>query len=161
MSEEAPKRGRPSEFNDATAIKIIEGLSNGIPLTVICLPDDMPCDDTVRNWMKADPAFNRAIARAREVGFDVIAHRSRLTLRGKTEDEGGESTGDVQRDKAIADHDLKLLAKWDPKRYGDRMKLVGGDKGDAPIQFANLSDGDLAARIAQLTGGDDEDPAGA
>lgn len=153
-------RGRPSDYSDEVAIKVIEGLSNGIPLAVICRGEDMPCDDTVRNWGKADPAFGRAIARAREVGFDVIAHRSRLTLRGKTEEEGGESTGDVQRDKAIADHDLKLLAKWDPKRYGDKMALVGGGKGDAPIQLASLTDGELAARIKQLAG-DDEDQAGA
>lgn len=144
--------GRPSAYTDELAAEIIARLSNGEPLAVICRDEDKPCDDTVRNWASRDEVFSRAIAHARKVGFDVIAHRARLTLRGKTEDEGGESTGDVQRDKAIADFDLKLLAKWDPRRFADRHVLVGGGPDDDPIRHAvdltNLSD----AQLEQLAG---------
>lgn len=129
--------GRPSEFSDEIATAIVERLSVGEPLAVICREDGMPCDDTVRNWAKADEALNRAIADARVRGYDVIALRARRTLRGLNEPDnpmGGESTGDVQRDKAIADFDLKLLSKWDPKRFGDKVALVGGGDGDAPIK---------------------------
>lgn len=70
--------------------------------------------------MAAHPAFSADIARARLDGFDAIARRARLTARGK-----GDSSGDVQRDKLIVETDLKLLAKWDPKRYGDRINVDG------------------------------------
>ena len=99
--------------------RIIAGISEGIPLAVICRENGMPCDDTVRNWADEDERFARDIARARECGFDQIAHRLRSTSRGI-----GESTGDVVRDKLIIDTDLKLLAKWDPKRYGDRPEIM-------------------------------------
>ena len=70
--------------------------------------------------MAAHPAFSADIARGRLDGFDAIARRARLTTRGK-----GDSSGDVQRDKLIVETDLKLLAKWDPKRYGDKISVDG------------------------------------
>jgi hypothetical protein len=54
-----------------------------------------------------------------------------MTARGKDAQDGGDSSGDVQRDKLIVDTDLKLLAKWDPRRYGERQ-LVGSDP-DNPL----------------------------
>lgn len=114
--------GRPSKCTDALVEEVVARLSKGEPLAVICRDDHMPCDDTVRAWADVNEEISRAIARARETGHHAIAWRARQTLRGKTEAEGGESTGDVQRDKAIADFDLKLLAKWNPKGYGDRVE---------------------------------------
>ena len=121
MSENLPIKRRRSALKDSPDIRarIITGISEGIPLAVICREDGMPCDDTVRNWADEDERFARDIARARECGFDQIAHRLRSTSRGI-----GESTGDVVRDKLIIDTDLKLLAKWDPKRYGDRPEIM-------------------------------------
>ena len=37
---------------------------------------------------------------------------------------------------ATFDTRLKLLSKWDPKRYGDKVSHVGGDDDDAPIKHA-------------------------
>jgi hypothetical protein len=121
MSENLPIKRRRSALRDSPEIRerIIAGISEGIPLAVICREDGMPSDDTVRNWADEDERFARDIARARECGFDQIAHRLRSTSRGR-----GESTGDVVRDKLIIDTDLKLLAKWDPKRYGDRPEIM-------------------------------------
>ena len=53
-------------------------------------------------------------------------------------------------DGAIAEFDLKLLAKWDPKRYGDKIAHVGGGPGDAPIQYANMTREARQARIEEL-----------
>jgi len=153
MSDPEPKtagRGRPSLYTAELAEEILLRLSNGEPLAVICRDEHMPCDDTVRDWGKRNEEFSRAYARTRVTGFDVIAWRARQTLRGKDETEGGESTGDVQRDKAIAEFDLKLLAKWDPKRYGDKIAHVGGGPGDAPIQYANMTREARQARIEEL-----------
>lgn len=121
--------GRPSKYTDAIAKEIVARLSEGEPLAAICRDDHMPGVTTVWEWQRSKPELSEAIARAREVGFDTIASRLRETARGQ-----GESTADVQRDKLIIDTDLKLLAKWDPKRYGEKLAHVGGSEGDAPIK---------------------------
>lgn len=141
---------RPSSYTDAAADEIIGRLSKGEPLAVICRDNHLVCDDTVRNWADADEEFAKRYARARRAGFDAIALRARLTMRGKTEAEGGESTADVHRDKAIVDLDLKLLSKWDPKRYGDavQVKHADADGGKLP----EINETDAAARIAALLG---------
>ncbi len=125
--------GRPSEFTEAKASEIVERLSNGEPLAVICRDEHMPHRSTVYAWAKINEELSEHIAHARDDGHDMIAHRARQTLRGKGPKDGGESTGDVQRDKAIADFDLKLLAKWDSKRYGDKVQF-GGDPDGAPVK---------------------------
>jgi hypothetical protein len=127
--QEAPRRGpgRVSTYSPIIADEIVDRIADGQPLAVICRDEHMPAYRTVYDWMGVHPDFAAAIARARKIGFDVIAERARLTIRGKTEEEGGESSGDVQRDKAIVDTDLKLLAKWDPRRYGDKLDLTSSD----------------------------------
>ena len=94
-------------------------LGQGEPLSAICR-DVKICDDSVRNWMRDDEEVFRVIARARAEGEETIAFNLRETARGR-----GESSLDVQRDKLIIDTDLRLLAKWNPKRYGDKLELAG------------------------------------
>lgn len=120
MSTDTATKGRPSTFTQEIADEICERLSSGEPLAVICRSDHMPAYRTVYDWQKANEAFSASIACAREDGFDMIAAGTRLTARGE-----GDSKADVQRDKLIIDTDLKLLAKWSPKRYGDRLELGG------------------------------------
>lgn len=110
---------------------ILEGLSAGTPLTVICRK--IGCDDfTVREWAKADPDLSSAIARARETGFDVLADQA-LTLIDEepARVEGRIDPGHVQWRRAQVDTRLKLLAKWDPKRYGEKTQtaITGADGG--------------------------------
>lgn len=133
------------EEREAAIAKVIAGLRIGTPLTVICSEEGMPGYTTIWEWKQDDADLSEAIACARDQGHDTIANRIRLTVRGKTEAEGGESTGDVQRDKLIADTDLKLLAKWDPKRYGDKT-LVGSDPENPlpPGYTVNLVKGENA-----------------
>lgn len=88
----------------------------------------MPSRQTVHEWRKGNEEFSLHFARAREDGYDSIAFGLRDTARGK-----GESTKDVQRDKLIIDTDLKLLSKWDPKRYGDKLEIDATVKGDLKV----------------------------
>ncbi len=138
--------GRRSTFNAKDAAEIVARLSKGEPLTHICADDWLPCDDTVRNWADANPDFARDIARAREAGFDQIALDALRIADGKSSpeeraqaEEAFATTGaapplaDPQRDRLRVETRLKLLAKWDPKRYGDKLAHVGGDD-DAPIK---------------------------
>jgi hypothetical protein len=124
-----------SEEQRASAIEtVIAGLRIGTPLTVICSGEGMPCDDTVRIWAESDAELSRAIARAREAGWDTIAMEalaiaddtSRDTKKvGEDQREVADSEW-ISRSKLRVETRLKLLAKWDPKRYGDKQ-LIGSD----------------------------------
>ncbi len=117
---------QPSKYTDALFAEICERLSKGEPLAQICRDEHMPSDRTVGNWRDGDPALASAIARARETGFDAIA----LEALRIADDKEGEH----QRDRLRVDTRLKLLAKWDPKRYGDKLQ-VGGDPDGTPMQM--------------------------
>lgn len=126
------------EEREAAIAKVIAGLREGTPLTVICSEEGMPCDDTVRNWADGDAELARAIARARETGFDKIALDA-LAIADETAHDtkigkDGQETPDsewISRSRLRVETRLKLLAKWDPKRYGDKQ-LVGSDP-DNPL----------------------------
>ena len=118
--------GRPSKYTDELFAEICERLSKGEPLAQICRDEHMPAERTVRDWKEADAIVSAAIAHAREDGFDAIA----LEALRIADDKEGEH----QRDRLRVDTRLKLLAKWDPKRYGDKVQ-VGGDPEGSPMQM--------------------------
>jgi hypothetical protein len=87
--------------------------------------------------MERDAELAGAIARAREVGQDAIAEEIYALVEKEPErilSDGGVrvDSGYVQWVRVQADIKLKLLAKWNPKRYGDRVQLAG-DK-ENPLQ---------------------------
>jgi len=114
--------GAPRKHDRNALVPIIcARLATGEPHTVI-LRDLGLKVRTVNDWRAQDESIAAQFDEARDLGYDAIAQRSRLTARGKGEVDGGDSTGDVQRDKLIIDTDHKLLAKWDPRRYGDKLQ---------------------------------------
>jgi hypothetical protein len=143
--------GRPSTFTQAIADEICERLSKGEPLAAICRDEHMPSDWTVRQWADAERPFKDhdgleisfaiAYARARDAGFDAIAIEGLtmldeepervITTSGEDRTESRIDSASVQRAKNRFEGRLKLLAKWDPKRYGDKT-LVGSDP-DNPL----------------------------
>jgi len=142
---EKNRGGRPSLYSPELVEAIAERLSKGEPMAQICRDEGMPAYRTVKDWIDSKPNVSAAIARARDEGFDAIASRLRETARGM-----GDSKGDVQRDKLIIETDLKLLAKWDPKRYGDKVahELSGALKVSKTVE---LTDEQLAAIAASGT----------
>ena len=133
-----PKIGRPSKYTPELAAEICERLANGEPLRQICRDDHMPAWQKIYEWMVKDADLSGAIARAREVGQDAIAEQIWIDMQVEPErilSEGGGriDSGYVQLIRARADIGLKLLAKWNPKRYGDRVELAG-DK-ENPLQI--------------------------
>jgi hypothetical protein len=133
-----PKIGRPSKYTPELAKEICERLANGEPLRQICRDEHMPAWQKIYEWMQKDLDLSGSIARAREVGQDAIAEQIWLEMKEEperilTEGGGKIDPGYVQLIKARADIGLKLLAKWNPKRYGDRVELAG-DK-DNPLRL--------------------------
>lgn len=158
--EEKKKTGRPSTYNPEAAQKMCELLSDGVPLREICRMEGMPIWRTVYNWMYADDALGEkgvglssAIARAREVGYDAIAEDILSEMTQEPErilSEGGGriDSGYVQLIKARAEIKLKLLAKWNPKKYGDR--LVHAGDAENPLEIQNDAMTILAAAVKNL-----------
>lgn len=138
--------GRPTDFSEEMATAVCEWLSSGETLADFCRQEGTPAVRTVSDWTQAHAQFSADFARARKDGFDAIAARARRTARGDDPDKGGDSTGDVQRDKLIIDTDMKLLAKWDHKRYGDRIQQEHSGR----IEYANLSEEEIDARLEAL-----------
>lgn len=147
----APKKtGRPSKYTPELAAEICERLSNGEPLRQICRSDDrFPVWQKIYEWMERDAALSGAIARAREVGQDAIAEEIYALVEKEPErilSEGGGrvDAGYVQWVRVQADIKLKLLAKWNPKRYGDRVQLSGDKENplqiDATVQAKTMFD---------------------
>jgi len=126
--------GRPSKFTEAIAKEICERLAKGEPMASICRDERMPAVRTVGDWREARSDFSASIARAREEGFDALAAECLDIADDKSGDVrvvGDEhevcNTEFVQRAKLRIETRLKLLAKWDPKRYGDKVDLnLGG-----------------------------------
>jgi hypothetical protein len=145
--EPVKKMGRPSKYTPEIARQMCELLADGVPLRQICRMDGMPAWRTVYDWMTRDEALSTSIARAREVGQDAIAEQVWLDINLPPErilSEGGGriDSGYVQWQKAKAEIALKLLAKWNPKRYGDRVQLAGDAENpikiEAEVQAENL-----------------------
>jgi hypothetical protein len=140
-------RGRPTKATDERKQIILDGLSKGTPLTVICR-DLQIADSTVRDWMANDETFSRDIAHARILGFDAIACEA-LQIADTpvigTEEATKEWGTEVKRAdmlghrKLQVETRLKLLAKWDPKRYGDLMRQEISGPDGAPIAQTNVS----------------------
>lgn len=136
---EPPKpRGRPSSFTQEIADEICARLAKGEPLAEICRSDNMPAVRTVSDWKASNPAFSASFARAREEGFDQIAADCLKIADDSSEDtlygERGPhaNTEWISRSRLRIETRLKLLAKWDPKRYGEKMQLTGD--GGGPVE---------------------------
>lgn len=107
----ARRRYDPAAFLD----DLCDHLSKGLPMAEWSRRKGNPSLDVVEDWCKADESIARSIAHAREVGGDAIAADA-LRIADDT-------TGDTLRDRLRVETRLKLLAKWHPKRYGDRQQL--------------------------------------
>lgn len=133
--QEKPKRGRPSKRTPAVEGRILAALADGIPMTVVCREPGMPDPSTVWDWEQADPAFSQAVARAREAGEDKmamdcleIADDARNDFMEKMDAEGNANgmsfnSEHVQRSKLRIETRLKLLACFNPRKYGQKQEI--------------------------------------
>lgn len=118
---------------------VLTGLSKGTPLTVLCSAEGMPGTSTFYEWMNADPELSGHIARAREAGWDAIAIEALKIADHTADDTVKTENGDrpnsewITRSRLRVETRLKLLSKWDPKRYGDLIKLGDPDGGSLTI----------------------------
>lgn len=153
--------GRPSDYTAEIASDICEALIEGRSLRSICLADDMPSTSTVCRWLSDRADFRQQYAIAREAQADTLADESIDIADDGSNDwmerknEAGEVVkveynGDaVQRSRLRIDTRKWFASKLAPKKYGDKVALVGGTPGeDEPVQV--VTDRDRAKAIAAL-----------
>ena len=143
------KVGRPSRYSEDVMDELCERLSKGEPMAAICRDEHMPAVPTINLWRSKDPAIDSRVARARDDGFDALA----LDCLNIADDNGrdlrvlanGSVVTDsdvVQRSKLRIETRLKLLACWDPKRYGNKVDVTsGGNPVPAPMIAIPLDQG--------------------
>ena len=118
--------GRSSSYTDEIAEKICEQIALGIPLREICRKPGMPAWRTVYDWIQDNESFAARIERARAIGADAIAEETMAIVDTKPERTSTEygdkvDAGHVQWLKNRAEQRLKLLAKWHPHKYGEKI----------------------------------------
>jgi hypothetical protein len=112
--------------------EICKRISEGEPLRQICRDLHMPNYSTVYNHINDNPEFARRFAHARDIGYDVIADEAleiadTLHIGEETEECGGVLTvkrKDLIKHRKLQVHTrLQLLAKWSPKKYGEKQTI--------------------------------------
>lgn len=127
-SKAARKDKKPREERGCTpeVVELIASrLEGGVPLAVVCREDGMPGLRTVYDWMAKDEDVRARLEQARDVGEDMIA-ASCLDIVDEPPAKnsfGSVDSGDVQSRKLRVWTRLQLLAKWNPKRWGDRQEI--------------------------------------
>jgi hypothetical protein len=144
--------GRPSKFTAKIGREICDRLSEGEPLARICRDPHMPAVRTVGDWREVHPAFSADFARARDDGFDaiaadclLIADTPELGVETLTKGTGKKKAKELREADMLGHRKLKietrlkLLARWDPRRYGERRQEEGGiNAADAAAQIREI-----------------------
>lgn len=145
--------------------KLLTGIAGGRTLRELCRELQVG-RATVYSWMKDDD-FAHRMAWARAIGFDAIAEemleiaddsRNDWVMRADAEEKDPpvRNPDNIARSKLRIDTRLRVLAHWDPRRYG-------GGAGPGGIAGMTASDGAteggsqtaaepvaIAARLASL-----------
>ena len=169
-----PKAKRKAQAVRTTEItdEILHRLSNGEPLAVICRSDvKFPHPATWGDWCARDKELAIAYAKARDVGADAIATECLQIADDANGDAYLEFTADgkprakidgdnIQRAKLRIETRLKLLAKWNPKQYGERTSTEITGKDGGPVEIDDKTRTSLlgladAVRAAKRKGAED------
>lgn len=120
-------------YLDSVADRIIERMSDGESLRQICSDKDMPALRTVLGWAKTNPEFGVAYAGAQDLRAEhmfqemlEIADDGRNDWMERLGDDGAalgwrENGEAIRRSQLRIDSRKWILAKMQPKKYGDRQ----------------------------------------
>lgn len=136
---------RPTKKTPAIVDEIMDSIADGVPLREICRREGVPNWRTVYAWLDADEEMAARFARAREIGFDAIAEDILQNVDGVKA-----ISEHIQRSKLQVETRLKLLAKWSPKKYGDKQQVEVGNKDGETLKVENkLPDPMVLAAITE------------
>lgn len=112
-------------FNQELANEICERLASGENLKTICESDHLPSEWLTYKWLRENDEFANQYAQARAKWADTQI----------------EKIISIADDKDIKPDDKRVMIdtrKWAMGKlngkYSDKLKHVGGDEGDSPIE---------------------------
>ena len=123
---------RPTKKTPEVIQRLLDGIADGVTLRALCREDGMPNWRTVYDWIEADEQLAAQVARARELGFDAIAEDVFDIADGTRA-----ISEHVQLSKMRIDTRLKLLACWNPKKYGSKATVDVGNKEGETLKVDN------------------------
>lgn len=139
-----PKATRKPIYDKADYMpEILARIAKGEPLRQICREEGKPSWGTVYAWLDDDKELAERFARARELGEEAIAQEC-LDIADNGKNDWMEANGQdavgyklngehVQRSKLRIETRLKLLAKWNPKKWGEKVDLNHGVQPENPL----------------------------
>jgi hypothetical protein len=153
------KMGRPlgdTLYPNKELIKdeIVAWLSEGKTLRDYCRQDKRPSFRTIYDWEAQDKDFATRIARARDIGSDSIADECLAIIDAEPLaifDEAGNKrydSGSIAWNKNRAEQRIKLLAKWNPRKYGDKTIVSGDNENPVAVEVSFDVFGELLKNIA-------------
>jgi hypothetical protein len=147
----AQAQNKSGKYTPELVQEIFRRISMGEPLLKICKEETMPTRQAVYNWVDNDESLALQFARARETGCDAMAEESLAIMDDEplaVFDEAGNKRydpGSINWNKGRAEHRLKLMACWNPKKYGTKLALAGDPKNPLKMEVQVESDTYLAA----------------
>jgi hypothetical protein len=137
-----------STFTPEVAQQLGDWIADGGTIRSFCRLAGNPSFKTVYRWLANDKVFAAALDIDRDIGHEAIAQDALLIADEPLPPNAGKA--EIAHRRLRVETRLKLLAKWHPKRYGDKIttELTGKDGG--PIQTEELSDFEKARRVAFL-----------
>lgn len=153
----------PAPATDASRVRtelhadlICDAVSNGQTIAQVCRDLDI-ARHQIYAWIEADEAFRDKMEVARAAGYDAIADEAFAIADDSTFDTIETKHGPkldrewVARSKLRVETRLKLLAKWHPKRYGEKLEIestnktanvaISDDPNEAARQYSELVSG--------------------
>ena len=141
VGKQSTKLGRPTEKPDPLIVnEIIDWIAHGNTLRSYCRLKNKPNLRTIYNWLEKDQDdFLARFAHARDMGADAIAEECLEIIDAPPPLCGSEGNtrldpAAVQMQKNRVEARLKLLAKWNPKKYGEKVGVEA--KGDISLTIS-------------------------
>lgn len=159
MGENQKAIGRPTTYTEEMGLSICERIAQGETLSQVCRDQDMPSRATVYRWQEADDRFRDTYRRARELqmqswGDEIleIADDTTLDTVTRVTAQGREYEAvdheNIQRSKLRVNTRQWLMARLNPRLYGDKVEHEhSGMVGHAHLH-AQLDDKEKARRLA-------------
>jgi len=147
---------KPIKYSPELLAEIFRRISTGESLLKICGEVGMPTRQAVYNWVSGDESLALQFARAREEGCDAMAEQSLAIMDGEplaVFDEAGNKrydSGSIAWNKNRAEHRLKLLACWNPNKYGTKVQHAGDVDNPLRIEVQSEADTYLATLLKNI-----------
>ena len=134
--------GRPTDYSPELAADICSRIAEGASLRSICRSASMPSASSVFLWLTKYPDFSENYATAQKERAEGLFEEM-----FEISDEVAPEPSEVAKARLRVDTRKWALARMNPKKYGDKVALTGGDDTDNPIKneltvkFVSSTDG--------------------